>query len=417
MKVAVIGSGGREFALAKALSESPTVKEVWAYPGSVGMAQFAKCKNIAWTKTDALLTEFKNKSIDLVVIGPEAPLVEGLADQLRAQGLFVFGPNKKAAQLEGSKVFSKEFMLRAGVPTAKSKTVTNENECLALTNDFEFPIVVKADGLAAGKGVYICKDQDELQKAASDIFVKKIFSETHALAEEFISGWELSYIIITDGERYEVCPLAQDHKTLLDGGKGPNTGGMGVIGPIAISKDLDQKIRQKVVEPSLKQLKKMDLPYQGALFIGLMINDKNEPYVLEYNVRFGDPETQIIMPLIEGDIGQILLSCAKGEMQSFKVKDQFAACVILAAEGYPENVVKGSVIEGDLKSATPESYFVHAGVSCNDKNDFVVNGGRVLGAVGLADSKDKAIAKAYQQASLVSWKGVQFRKDIGRYFN
>lgn len=414
MNVAVIGSGGREHALVKALAKSESVTEIHAYPGSIGIAQDAKCHNtVSWNPLSPLIKSLKDNNINLVVIGPEAPLVEGLADELRAHDFLVFGPDKAAALLEGSKIFCKQFMVDAGVPTADYQIIESYDQMLRL--EFEFPFVIKADGLAAGKGVYICKQKSDLEKAAYDIFKKRIFGDTYALAEKFLKGWELSYIIITDGERYEVCPLAQDHKTLLDGGHGPNTGGMGVVGPIKLSNELDQRIRSQIVEPTLKAFKEKQMSYRGALFIGLMIQD-DIPFVLEYNVRFGDPETQIIMPLIEGDMGLILKSCAQGELQSFKVKDQFAACVVMAAKGYPDAAEKGAPIKGDIESQDENSYFIHAGIGRNPNGEYFVSGGRALGAVGIADTKDQAINNAYARLKQVSWDGVQYRKDIGRFF-
>lgn len=413
MNVAVIGSGGREHALVKALAKSESVNEVHAYPGSVGISKLAQCHAISWNPSAPLVKALKDQDINLVVIGPEAPLVEGLADTLREAGFLVFGPDKAAALLEGSKIFCKEFLVDAGIPTADYQVLASYEQTMEL--EFEFPFVVKADGLASGKGVYICKTSEDLQRAAYDIFKRRIFGETQAIAEKFLSGWELSYIIITDGQRYEVCPLAQDHKTLLEGGQGPNTGGMGVLGPIEISSELDQKIRTQIVEPTLKTLNDKNLSYRGALFIGLMIQD-NEPYVLEYNVRLGDPETQIIMPLIDADIGQLLKSCAQGELQGFKIKSEFAACVVLAAKGYPDAPEKGAPITGDIETETEDSYFIHAGVGRNPNGEFFVSGGRVLGSVALASTRDEAIAKAYERLQQVHWDGIQYRKDIGRYF-
>lgn len=414
MNVAVIGSGGREHALIRALASSKSVEEVHAYPGSVGISKWAKCHAISWNPSPPLVKSLKENNIDLVVIGPEAPLAEGLANILREAGFLVFGPDQAAAQLEGSKIFCKQFLVDAGIPTADYKILNSYDEMLAL--DFSFPFVIKADGLAAGKGVYICKNKEDLEKAAYDIFKKRIFGETPALAEKFLQGWELSYIIMTDGQRYEVCPLAQDHKTLLDGGQGPNTGGMGVIGPIELSESLDQKIKTRIIEPTLRTLKEKNLEYRGALFVGLMIQD-DEPYVLEYNVRFGDPETQIIMPLIDADMGLLLKSCAQGELQSFKLKPEYAVCVVMAAKGYPDAPERGAPITGDIETETEDSYFIHAGVGKNPSGEYFVSGGRVLGCVALAESKDLAIERAYARLKQVHWDGMQYRKDIGRYFS
>lgn len=417
MKVAVIGSGGREHAIVKGLSQSSLITGIHAYPGSVGMSELATCHAVSWNPLAPLIKSLKGNEIELVVVGPEAPLVEGVADVLRQEGFLVFGPDKAAAMLEGSKIFCKQFMQQAGVPTADYKVATNYDELIAVSKDFDFPFVVKADGLAAGKGVYVCSSQDDLGAAALDIFRKQIFGKTQALVETFLSGWELSYIIITDGERYGVCPLAQDHKTLLEAGAGPNTGGMGVFGPVEISQTLNDKIKKQVIEPTLAQFKKLGLSYRGALFVGLMIYE-DEPHVLEYNVRFGDPETQIIVPLIDGDLAEILISCAKGELVEFKAKSQsYASCVVMAAKGYPIAPEKGAPISGDMGYQTDESYFIHAGVGKHPNGEYFVSGGRVLGAIGLGNSKEKAIKNAYLQLEQVNWEGMQFRRDIGNYFN
>lgn len=414
MNVAVLGSGGREHALVKALKQSPKVDHVVCIPGSDGIALEAECKNINLKETSELITYLQSQNVNFVVVGPEDPLVDGLADTLRENNFKVFGPGAEGAQLEGSKIYSKEFMKLAGIPTAGFKVAKNKNEALEVLGHFKFPIVVKADVLAAGKGVSICQNETEYKKSIEQIFDSKIFGTSEALIEEFLSGWELSYICVTDGTNYQVCPLAQDHKALYDGGKGPNTGGMGVFGPIKLNESLQQKINRTIVEPTLNQLKKMNISFQGALFIGLMI-DKDEPYVLEYNVRFGDPETQIIMPLIDGDVFEILYSAVEGPLKPIKTKNSYAACVVLAAEGYPENSVKGSKIEfQDLKS-NPENYFIFSGVK-KSGDDFVVAGGRVMGAVGIDKDKDRALDKAYAQSEKASWKGLQKRSDIGRYF-
>lgn len=414
MNVAVLGSGGREHALVKALNRSPKVSKVVCIPGSDGIALDVECKSILLSDTHALVEYFKSENIEFIVIGPEDPLVDGLADRLRLEDFKVFGPGKEGARLEGSKIYSKEFMKEAGIPTAQFKVATTKSEALDVLGHFKFPIVVKADVLAAGKGVSICKTEEEYREAIEQIFDKKVFGPSEALIEEFLSGWELSYICITDGTEFEVCPLAQDHKALKDNGQGPNTGGMGVFGPITLDPKLREEINTTIVEPSLKQLKKLNITFQGALFIGLMIED-GKPYVLEYNVRFGDPETQIIMPLIDGDVFEILHSAVVGPLKPIKTKQQFATCVILAAEGYPIEVVKGAPIEiSDLESQE-DSYFIFSGVK-QDKNNFVVNGGRVMGAVGLGETKDEAINKAYSQSEKAHWKGLQKRNDIGRYF-
>jgi phosphoribosylamine---glycine ligase len=414
MNVVVLGSGGREHALVKALKKSPKVSNVYCIPGSDGIALEAHCENINLKETEKLIQYLKSEKIEFIVVGPEDPLVDGLADILRENDFKVFGPGAEGAKLEGSKIYSKEFMKEAGIPTAGFKVATTKKEALSVIGEFRFPIVVKADVLAAGKGVSICKTEAEYILAMEQIFDQKTFGPSNVLIEEFISGWELSYICITDGTAYGVCPLVQDHKALKDGGLGPNTGGMGVFGPISMDTNLQAEINKTIVEPSLKLLKKRNISFCGALFIGLMIED-GKPYVLEYNVRFGDPETQIIMPLIDGDVFEILLSAVEGSIKPIKTKNEYAACIVLAAEAYPEAPVKGSLIQiSDLKPKD-DSYFIYSGVK-KVNNDFVVNGGRVMGAVAIAGSKDEVLAKAYAQSNKANWKGLQKRNDIGRYF-
>ncbi len=415
MNVAILGSGGREHALLKALSQSSKVEKIVCVPGSDGIALEFECKNISLEAENELIEFFNNEKVEFVIIGPEDPLVSGLADTLRKNGFKVFGPGAEGARLEGSKIYSKNFMRAANIPTAGFAIARTKLESMQCYKNFKFPLVVKADVLAAGKGVYICQSEAEYFAAIEVIFDQKKFGVSEVLIEEYISGWELSYICITNGLDYQVCPLTQDHKALRDAGVGPNTGGMGVFGPVDIGKELEDKINSTIVEPTLKELRQRKIDFSGALFIGLMIENQN-PYVLEYNVRFGDPETQIIMPLIDGDIFEILYSSVVGPLMTVKKKkDVYAACVVLAAEGYPDNALKGSKIELLDLSQNLEQYFIFSGVK-SLANKLVVNGGRVMGAVGIGNSKTDAIDKAYAQSEKVIWKGLQKRSDIGNYF-
>ncbi len=412
LKVLVIGSGGREHALVKAFSECDSVVEVFVAPGNPGMAEQAVIKNIP---THSFL-EIKNfcldERIDFVMIGPENPLVEGLSDFLRAENILVVGPSQKAAQLEGSKIFSKKFMIEHQIPTSRFEIVSTVEETLSRAGQFQSPYVLKADGLAAGKGVYICKNLSELKKAAEGLFDLKILGDAgkRALLEEFIPGYELSYLFLTNGTSFQALPICQDHKRLQDGDQGPNTGGMGTIAPMEISKDLDQKIQSEIIEKTLSGFKKENLFYRGVVFLGLMVKDQ-KPYLLEYNCRFGDPETQVLVPLIKNDLAELLFALAQGEISPVQFKNIFATCVILAAPGYPDHPEKGAAITGDPLANTPNSYFIHAGTS-RDPN-WKVFGGRVLGAVGLGPDRQTSIATAYAQAEKVSWVGLQKRMDIG----
>ncbi len=416
MRVVVVGSGGREHALVRALKHSPSVTEVHALPGSAGMSQEALCHNIDPMDQDAVLAYVKRAAVDLVVIGPEVYLARGLADQLRAQGVFVFGPNQEAARLEASKVFAKEFMMEAQVPTARYHVVVSVEETLKAAESFAPPYVLKADGLAAGKGVFICKDLVELKLEAENLFVKKTLGAAgeKALLEEFQPGAELSFLVLTNGHDFRALPLAQDHKRLKNKDQGPNTGGMGVVAPLQISEELRTVIEEQLVRPSIQQIERKGLMYRGLLYVGVIFSESG-PKVLEYNVRFGDPEAQALLPLLNGDWGQTLLEIAKGNLPTVKWNSLFSACVVLAAKGYPDKPEKGSEISGDLFFQTASSYFLHAGTSRGTDQKWTVSGGRVLNAIGLGSSSDEAVRNAYAQAEKASWDGLQKRTDIGAY--
>ncbi len=415
MRVLVIGQGGREHAMVRALYFSPTVIEVHAAPGSAGMTE-AICHNINVSQSSDVVALCKKFQFDLVVIGPEQALMDGLSDTLRANGFLVFGPSREAAQLEGSKIFNKEFLIEGNIPTAPAVVVDSVAGTLKAAEGFTAPYVLKADGLAGGKGVYICSTLQDLKQAAEDLFDKKVLGAAgeKALLEKFQKGFELSYFILTNGEDYCSLPLAQDHKKIGDGETGPNTGGMGTIAPIPIHEEEHQLILKRVIEPTVKHLRAQKMDYKGVLFIGLMMT-ADGPSVLEYNVRFGDPETQVLLPLLDGDWGQVFLAIAKGEIPQLKWKTLSAACVVLAAEGYPQTVVKGSPIQGDLQAQTSSSYLLHAGTALKD-GQWVVNGGRVLNSIGLGASHREAIKKSYELAERVQWQGMQMRGDIGKKY-
>ena len=412
MKVLVIGSGGREHAMVRALSHSGTVREVHAAPGSAGMAHEAVCHPVS-LEGQQILDLVKNENYDLVVIGPEQPLADGLSDKLRALGVSVFGPEKKAAQLEASKIFAKQFMKRSLVPTARFFEVSTVAETMKAAATFAPPYVLKADGLCAGKGVVLCDTLPELENTARDFFEKKTLGDagSKALLEEFQEGWELSCLILTNGQTYQMLPLAQDHKRLSNGDTGPNTGGMGVVAPLTIDARLLEEIRTKILNPVVRELGASKMLYRGVLFIGIMIT-KNGPSVLEFNVRFGDPETQAILPLFKGDWADVFSMVAQGEMPEMKWKPLHTACVVMAAPGYPSAPQKGVQIEGDPIADTASSYFLHAGTAKKD-GVWTTNGGRVLNAVGVGSSLEEALKQAYGQASKARWFGMQMRTDIG----
>jgi len=425
MKVLVVGSGGREHALIRAIKKSANVSSVYSWPGNAGHFIDAQRVPVAAGDYQKLIAWAKEAQVELVVIGPEAELVAGLADQLRAANLPVFGPERSAAQLEGSKVFAKKFMHEFDIPTAQAQVVATVQQCLQAAEKFTAPYVLKADGLAAGKGVFICQTLAELQSAAEDLFVNKKLGEAgaQALLEEFLPGQELSVLVLTNGKDYEVLPFTRDHKRLADGDRGPNTGGMGVIGPVEISSELREKILMQVVTPSVHGLASRGYLYRGVLFIGVMITSRG-PIVLEYNVRFGDPETQVVLPLLAGDWGAVLKAVAAGEMPKLQWQQNLAAaCVVMAAEGYPDKPVKGVLITGDVTSEHSDSYVLHAGTAKSTEQnqepknlpigEFVTNGGRVLNVIGVGDDIPQALRNAYARVGKITWPGCQFRKDIG----
>jgi phosphoribosylamine--glycine ligase len=414
MKVLIIGQGGREHALVKFFRRSMSVTEIHVIPGNDGMTKEAMCHDLNWRNSEDIIGFCHKTEIDFVFIGPEEPLVGGLADSLRERGILVVGPSGPAAQLEGSKIFAKEFMVRAGVPTARSVVVASVEETIKASHLFKPPYVLKADGLAAGKGVFICATLSELERAAGDLFDRKIFgvAGSRALLEECLEGWELSYLILTNGQKHVTLPLAQDHKRLRDNHQGPNTGGMGTVAPLTIAHDLFEQIENQIVKPTVSQLTQESFIYRGVLFIGIMVTQKG-PIVLEYNTRFGDPETQVILPLIENDGGVLFKKLSQGELEPILFKALHSCCVILAAEGYPESPKKNVPIEGDLWMEQNSSYFVHAGTK-REGTHWVTNGGRVLGAVGVGSSVKEAVRNAYHQAQQAKWPGQQFRMDIGK---
>ncbi len=414
MKILVIGRGGREHALVKALSFSPKVEQIHALPGSHGIRQAAVCHDVNSFDFSGVYSVVRKYGIDLVIIGPEAEIAAGLSDYLRERNVFVVGPSQEAAQLESSKIFCKEFLKRAGVSSSRYKVVDSTQTCLVAAKDFCPPFVLKADGLAAGKGVFICKNVEELKARAEELFDSKSLgvAGNQALIEEFQEGWELSYLILTNGEDFKPLPLSQDHKRLLDRDEGPNTGGMGVVAPLRIDISLEENIQNQILSPIVAQLKKESLLYRGILYVGIMVSDHG-PSVLEINVRFGDPEAQVLLPLLEGDWSDVFNSLARGQLVDMSWKPICSTCIVLAAQGYPEAPVKGVIIEGDVGFETSSSYFLHAGSEFRQDGEWVTYGGRVLNAIGLGSDLKEAIQNGYTQASKVYWNGLQMRKDIG----
>jgi len=417
MKVLVIGNGGREHALIKTLKEDPKTKQVYSLPERTSLKDVPSLASSFLKDPEALARQLLKEEIELVIIGPEQALVEGMADHLRANGIKVFGPSKELAQLEGSKIFAKQFMKELGIPTASYHIVSSVKETLKSAENFFPPYVLKADGLAGGKGVFICKNKNELEQKSQFLFEKKALGKAgeQALLEDFQKGSELSVFVITQGDSYEILPMAQDYKRLLEGHRGPNTGGMGAIAPISVDPHLLKIIENSIIKPTLKGFKKRNLSYRGILYLGLMIH-KGLPKVLEYNVRWGDPEAQVILPLLEGSWLDAFYQTALGKTLKLQwKKNQHCACVVLSDANYPESPPTQALIEGSLDDKTKDSYFIHGAVKndTKDREAWRTAGGRVLNAIGLGDTREKALQQAYKQAQKISWKGMQYRTDIG----
>ena len=415
MKVCVIGSGGREHALAWRLSISPSVTKVYAIPGSAAMSDCAELVGIDWEQSDHLIHFLKDNQVDLVVVGPEAPLVAGLADVLNKAGIPVFGPSKAAAQLEGSKVFAKDLMKKYNIPTAAYGVFHKVDEAKDFIAQTGAPIVVKADGLAAGKGVVVAMTTEEANAAVEDMLSGNRFGDAGStvVIEEFMEGEEASLLAFVDGKTVVPMIASQDHKRIFDGDKGPNTGGMGTYAPAPVLTDaLRDEAMKTILEPMVEAMEKEGMPYVGCLYAGLMITLQG-PKVVEFNARFGDPETQVVLPLLDSDLGQIMMACATGTLTTdmVKWKDSSAACVILASKGYPETASKGDIIYGDIKQYDTTIVF-HSGTKLVG-DEYVTNGGRVLGVVGLGKDLRTALDRAYGRIEHIDFEGMQYRTDIG----
>ena len=415
MKVCVIGNGGREHALAWRLSISPSVTKVYAIPGSAAMSDCAELVGIDWQQSDHLISFLKDNQVDLVVVGPEAPLVAGLADTLNKAGIPVFGPSKAAAQLEGSKVFAKDVMKKYNIPTAAYGVFHKVDEAKEFIAQTGAPIVVKADGLAAGKGVVVAMTIEEANAAVEDMLSGNRFGDAGStvVIEEFMEGEEASLLAFVDGKTVVPMIASQDHKRIFDGDKGPNTGGMGTYAPAPVLTDaLRDEAMKTILEPMVEAMQKEGMPYVGCLYAGLMITPQG-PKVVEFNARFGDPETQVVLPLLDSDLGQIMMACATGTLTAdmVKWKDSSAACVILASKGYPETSSKGDVIHGDIKQHDTTIVF-HSGTKLIG-DEYVTNGGRVLAVVGLGKDLRTALDRAYGRIEHIDFEGMQYRTDIG----
>ena len=410
LNLLVVGSGGREHALAWKIAQSPLVDALYCAPGNAGIARVAECVQLE--SIIATLDFCTLNAIDLVVIGPEAPLVAGLSDALREMNIPVFGCSKAAAQLEGSKGFTKDFCARHNIPTAAYQRFRDGTAAKAYVEKHGAPIVVKADGLAAGKGVTVAQTIAEAHDAIDDIFSGK-FGDPELVVEAFLDGEEASFFALADGKTVRAFGGAQDHKTVGDGDTGPNTGGMGTYSPAPILDNaMEARVMDEIIRPTIRGMAEDGIPYQGVLFAGLMINDKG-PMLIEYNVRFGDPETQVLMARLASDIVPVLMACAKGngiENVDIRFKDEASLCVVMAAEGYPGDYVKGTEIR-NLPSA-PNGIVFHAGTMEQD-GKILANGGRVLGVTAWAKDVKSAQKKAYAMVDQIDWPEGFCRRDIG----
>ncbi len=419
MKVLMIGGGGREHALAWKLAQSNDVEQVFVAPGNAGTATEPKLTNIAIgaTDLDALVAFAQQEQIALTVVGPEAPLVEGVADRFQAAGLTIFGPSQRAAQLEGSKSFTKDFLARHHIPTADYQTFTAVEPALAYLADMGAPIVIKADGLAAGKGVIVAMSEAEAEAAIRDMLEANAFGDAGArvVIEEFLEGEEASFIVMVDGENVVPMATSQDHKRAYDGDTGPNTGGMGAYSPApVVTPEVDARIMEQVILPTVRGMAEEGNAYTGFLYAGLMIDPQGNPKVIEYNCRFGDPETQPIMMRLTSDLAALCLAGAKGELADKQCEwdSRAAVGVVLAAGGSPGSYRKGDVIHGLADAEQAQCKVFHAGTAQNAEGDITTAGGRVLCVTALGDSVSAAQQQAYQGVKAIHWDGVEFRRDI-----
>ncbi|WP_419074678.1 phosphoribosylamine--glycine ligase [Slackia isoflavoniconvertens] len=416
MNVLVLGSGGREHALAWAIAKSPRLDSLFVAPGNGGTAAIAKNVPLDMNDADAVIGFARSENIDLVVVGPEAPLVAGVADAIRAAGIAVFGPGAQGARLEGSKSFSKEFMLAHGLPTARYKKCTSQDEAMDYLHEVGAPIVVKADGLAAGKGVVVAEDMEEAEEAVRDCFAGD-FGEAGSVVviEEMLEGPECSMLAFLSEGKALAMPCAQDHKRAFDGDLGPNTGGMGVYSPVpCVTPELEAAMQEIMQNAAAATAKEFDDAYTGVLYGGFMLTAEG-PKLLEFNARFGDPETQVIMPRLESDALEAFYMVATGKLDALDLRwtDQVAVCVVLASDGYPGSYEKGKVILGIEEAEELDGVTVfHAGTAFNQDDELVTNGGRVLNVVALADTFEDARELAYEACDKINFEGKQYRHDI-----
>ena len=415
MRIAIIGSGGREHAIAASISKSSLINEIFCIPGNAGTSKIATNVEMDINQFDELHKYIKDKSIDLVVVGPEQPLVNGIVDYLEQFNIKVFGPNKIASQLEGSKIFTKKLCQKYNIPTANFGIFENKIDAKKFLENAKYPNVIKADNLAAGKGVYICNNKQESFMAVEEIFDGKFGEAKNVLIEEFLEGEEMSYFIISDGTTVKSFETAQDHKRVLEGDSGKNTGGMGAYSPSRlISNDLENKILDKIIKPTLKGLSDLGTEYKGFLYAGLMIVE-NEPYLIEYNVRMGDPECQTILPKLKTDLAEIIDSCCNKKLANINIEwtNKKSLCVVLCSKGYPDTYQKNVLIKNlENLSLNEDNFIFHAGTK-NENDKFFATGGRVLNFISLSDDFLKARNEVHQCIEKLDWNGGFYRRDIG----
>ena len=417
MKVLVVGSGGREHAICWKLAQSPHVEELYCAPGNGGIAEVAECVPIAATDVEAMVVWAKEQSIDFVVVAPDDPLALGMVDALEAAGIPAFGPRQNAAMIEASKIFSKDLMAKYHIPTAAYRSFTDREQALAYVAEQGAPIVVKADGLALGKGVIVAQSVEEAQQTVRDMMDGGRFGAAGAkvVVEECMTGPEVTVLAFCDGEHLVCMPSSQDHKRAFDGNRGPNTGGMGAISPSPYyTPEIARRCMEEIFQPTVAALRSEGRPFQGVIYFGLMLTPGG-PRVVEYNARFGDPECQAVLSLLDSDLMEIFLACREGRLDTLDIrwKGGAACCLVLASGGYPGPYVKGLPITG-LKQAEETAVVFHAGTKRGEDGGARTNGGRVLGVTALGENLERAIDGAYAAAAHISFQDMHFRRDIGR---
>tara|TARA_B110000037_G_scaffold211473_1_gene263066 strand:+ start:1497 stop:2762 length:1266 start_codon:yes stop_codon:yes gene_type:complete len=415
MKVGIIGSGGREHAICQAIKKSSKVEKIYCFPGNAGTSEIAENIEIDISDFNKIKEFSIFNKISLIIVGPEKPLVDGIVDFFKNTEIDIFGPDKISSQLEGSKIFTKKICEKYKIPTAKFGIFESSDKAIAFLDKTEFPLVVKADGLASGKGVYICENKDSADIAIEEIFDGKFGAAKNVLIEEFLAGEEMSYFIISDGKEIKNFETAQDHKRVLEGDKGANTGGMGAYSPSRlINQDLQKKILSKIIEPTIKALQEMGSNYKGFLYAGLMIVN-GEPFLIEYNVRMGDPECQTILPKLKTDLLEIIEACCNENLENIKLEwyDQKSLCIVLCSKGYPDKYINDILIENTNKLDLNKGDFIYHAGTKKIENKIYSNGGRVINFVSLSSNFKESRDKIFNHINRLNWNGGFFRKDIG----